>query len=108
MRLFLVIAALGVATTAQAQEGAAPSGLPSTWSCTESFPGGPRVCGSHHSTDTPVRIITRTEEVPVPVSVPVEQPPTVVPAPYPVFVPSRREREHYHPTPRRQLLPNHF
>lgn len=101
MRVLFVVAALAIAAPAYAEDG-----VPDGWSCKQFFEGGPRVCGSNHSTYTPPQIITRTETVDVPVPVPVYSPPTVIGEPYPVFVGRHREARRHEPR-RMQLLPNH-
>lgn len=88
MRAILVAAALVAATAAFADEDRLNLDAMSGWTCKESYPGGPRVCGSEHSTDQPVRIINRyiPYDRPVPVPVPVETP-VYVPAPVPYYHP---------------------
>lgn len=93
MRAILVAAALVAATAAFADEDRLNLDAMSGWTCKESYPGGPRVCGSDHSTYEPPRIINRYVPIdrPVPVPVPVETP-VYIPSPLPAPVP------HYHGT----------
>jgi hypothetical protein len=110
MRAGLVLATLALAVPALAEEPGITPDKASGWRCSEPFPGGPRVCGSTHSTYVPPRVITEVVEVdrPVPVPVPVEQPVTTY-VPYPVYVPKPHHRPPLRPQPQqRQLLPNHF
>ena len=56
--------------------------------CAQAPSGGARVRGSHHETYTPPKVISQTTEVerPVPVPVPVYEPPVVQYVPVPVDV----------------------
>lgn len=110
MRAVLVLSSLALAVPALAEEPGIASDKASSWRCSEPFPGGPRVCGSNHSTYVQPRVVTEVVEVdrPVPVPVPVEQPVTTY-VPYPVYVPKPHHRPPPRPQPQqRQLRPNHF
>lgn len=110
MRAGLVLATLALAVPALAEEPSIGLGKTIGWRCSEPLPGGPRVCGSTHSTYVPPRVITEVVEVdrPVPVPVPAEQPVTTY-VPYPVYGAKPRHRPIPRPQPpQRQLLPNHF
>jgi hypothetical protein len=108
MRAGLVLATLALAVPALAEEPGIALDKAGGWRCSAPFPGGPRVCGSTHSTSVPPRVITEVVEVDRPVPVPVEQPATTY-VPYPVYVPQPHHRPPPKPQPQqRQLLPNHF